>query len=76
MSLPCCPNCHHEQRLAGENEHHWAFRCPYCRTVRIISKPTLRGASRLEVEMGRHKARMAQERQLESLPRYSFPGGK
>ena len=70
--LPKCPNCRREQRVEGENDSHWAFRCPYCRTVRIVSKPTMRGASRLEVELDRRQKRSFAERAWEARPRYSF----
>jgi DNA-directed RNA polymerase subunit RPC12/RpoP len=71
--MPHCPNCQREQKLVGENQHHWAFRCPYCVTTRIISKPTLQGASRLEAELKRREQRAQIQRHLDSRPTYSFP---
>ena len=71
--LPHCPNCKREQKIAGENEHHWAFRCPYCHTTRIVSKPTMKGASRLEVELKRRKEQEDAIRAREAMPSYSFP---
>jgi len=74
--LPHCPNCHREQALLNENENAWAFRCPYCYTSRIITKPTLRGASQLELALKRRREQEQRQRALESLPRYSFPARK
>lgn len=74
--LPLCPNCSREQRLAGESSSHWAFRCRWCHTVRILSKPTLRGASQLEVILQRRAQQARVVRWKESRPAYSLPPAK
>jgi DNA-directed RNA polymerase subunit M/transcription elongation factor TFIIS len=71
--IPHCPNCQVELYPKAENDRHWAFVCPRCPFVRIISKPTLQGASRLEVELERRKERMRAEREREMRPRYFIP---
>ena len=72
-AMPLCPNCGREQEIKGENQNYWAFRCRWCHTTRIVSKPTLRGASRLEVELARRARWQEAQRRLESLPAYSIP---
>jgi hypothetical protein len=71
--IPHCPSCSIELYLKAENDRHWAFCCKRCPFVRILSKPTLQGASRLEVALERQEERRRRERAWEARPRYFIP---
>jgi hypothetical protein len=71
--IPHCPNCQVELYKKAENDKHWAFVCRRCPFVRFISKPTLQGASKLEVELQRREERIRQQRAWEMRPKYFIP---